>query len=167
MNPTPIDEQLKLALEEKRRSSAYRLHLQGQRQRLPACRHAAEIVDTVENHQVVVISGETGCGKTTQVPQLILEAEIRAGRGSHCSIICTQPRRISAIGVAERVADEMCESPVGSGLVGYQIRLERRANDGTRLLYCTNGILLRRLQVCHTTFVWKKRNNCCVQDHFD
>ena len=78
---------------------------------------------------------------------MVLESEIRAGRGSSCSIICTQPRRISAIGVAERVADEMCETPVGSGLVGYQIRLERRASDATRLLYCTNGILLRRLQV--------------------
>ena len=59
--------------------------------------------------QVLVISGETGCGKTTQLPQYILESEIEAGNGSTCNIICTQPRRISAISVAERVATERGE----------------------------------------------------------
>jgi ATP-dependent RNA helicase DHX36 len=59
--------------------------------------------------QVLVISGETGCGKTTQLPQYILESEIEAGCGSSCNIICTQPRRISAISVAERVAMERGE----------------------------------------------------------
>lgn len=51
-----------------------------------------------------MISGETGCGKTTQVPQFLLDDAIRAGRGAEVNIVCTQPRRISAIGVAERVA---------------------------------------------------------------
>lgn len=59
--------------------------------------------------QVVVVSGETGCGKTTQLPQYILESEIDAARGATCSIICTQPRRISAIAVSERVAAERGE----------------------------------------------------------
>lgn len=59
--------------------------------------------------QVVVISGETGCGKTTQLPQYILESEIDAARGATCSIICTQPRRISAMSVSERVAAERGE----------------------------------------------------------
>lgn len=59
--------------------------------------------------QVVVVSGETGCGKTTQLPQYILESEIDAARGANCSIICTQPRRISAIAVSERVAAERGE----------------------------------------------------------
>lgn len=59
--------------------------------------------------QVVVVSGETGCGKTTQLPQYILESEIEAGRGASCSIICTQPRRISAMAVSERVAAERGE----------------------------------------------------------
>lgn len=59
--------------------------------------------------QVVVVSGETGCGKTTQLPQYVLESEIDASRGAACSIICTQPRRISAIAVAERVAAERGE----------------------------------------------------------
>ena len=74
-----------------------------------------QVVDVVNSNRVVVISGETGCGKTTQVPQYVLEA---AGDGA--SIICTQPRRIAAIGVAERVADEIGE-PVGQS-VGYQVR---------------------------------------------
>lgn len=60
--------------------------------------------------QVVVVSGETGCGKTTQLPQYILESEIEAARGSVCSIICTQPRRISAMSVSERVAAERGEA---------------------------------------------------------
>lgn len=59
--------------------------------------------------QVIIISGETGCGKTTQVPQFILESEIESLRGAVCSIICTQPRRISAISVSERVASERGE----------------------------------------------------------
>lgn len=59
--------------------------------------------------QVVIISGETGCGKTTQIPQFILETEIEAIRGAACNIICTQPRRISAMSVSERVAAERGE----------------------------------------------------------
>lgn len=58
---------------------------------------------------MVVVSGETGCGKTTQLPQYILESEIVAARGATCNIICTQPRRISAMAVSERVAAERGE----------------------------------------------------------
>lgn len=80
------------------------------------CRHAP---------QVVIVEGETGSGKTTQVPQFILEDA--AESGSHCHIICTQPRRLSAIGVAERVANERTER-LGS-TVGYRIRLEARGRS--------------------------------------
>lgn len=77
------------------------------------------------------------------MPQFILEDAFKAGEGGRLNIICTQPRRISAIGVAERVAQERC-SQVG-GLVGYQIRLESKKSKDTRLLFCTTGLLLRRL----------------------
>lgn len=59
--------------------------------------------------QVVIVSGETGCGKTTQIPQFILESQIDMASGAACSIICTQPRRISAMSVSERVAYERGE----------------------------------------------------------
>ncbi|CAK9152113.1 unnamed protein product [Ilex paraguariensis] len=95
--------------------------------------------------QVVVVSGETGCGKTTQLPQYILESEIDAARGAACNIICTQPRRISAMAVAERVAAERGEK-LGES-VGYKVRLEGMKGRDTRLLFCTTGILLRRLLV--------------------
>lgn len=62
-----------------------------------------------------MISGETGCGKTTQLPQYILESEVESGRGAFCSIICTQPRRISAMTVAERVSSERGE-PLGESV---------------------------------------------------
>lgn len=93
--------------------------------------------------QVIVVSGETGCGKTTQLPQFVLEEEIEAGRGVDCNIICTQPRRISAMSVAARVAAERGDA-LGQS-VGYQIRLEAKRSAQTRLLFCTTGVLLRRL----------------------
>lgn len=91
----------------------------------------------------MIVSGETGCGKTTQLPQFILEEEISNLRGADCSIICTQPRRISAISVAARIASERGEN-LGE-IVGYQIRLEAKRSVHTRLLFCTTGVLLRKL----------------------
>jgi ATP-dependent RNA helicase DHX36 len=82
--------------------------------------------------------------KTTQVPQLVLDDLILKGDGAATNIIVTQPRRISAIGVSERVADERCEK-VGE-TCGYSIKLEKKTSSRTRLLLCTTGILLRRLQ---------------------
>ena len=73
---------------------------------------------------MLVVSGETGCGKTTQLPQFILESEIEAGRGDGCSILCTQPRRISAISVAERVAAERGEA------IGESVRTQAFAKSG-------------------------------------
>ncbi|CAM9576881.1 unnamed protein product [Ectocarpus sp. 4 AP-2014] len=110
---------------------------------LPAYLQREDIVKTIRDNQVVVLSGETGCGKTTQVPQFVLDDLIDEGEGGKCNIICTQPRRISAVGVADRVASERCER-VG-GTVGYQIRLDSRVGPSTRLTFCTTGILLRRL----------------------
>jgi hypothetical protein len=114
------------------------------RQQLPAWAYCDVIVSALERQQVVIISGETGCGKSTQVPQFLLDSGILAGKGSDVNIICTQPRRISAIGVSQRVAQERCED-IGR-TVGYNIRLEKRESRDTRLLFVTTGVLLRRLE---------------------
>ncbi|KAI3472778.1 hypothetical protein Pfo_031283 [Paulownia fortunei] len=115
------------------------------RRSLPSYKERDTLLNAISQNQVVVVSGETGCGKTTQLPQYILESEIEAARGAACSIICTQPRRISAIAVAERVAAERGEK-IGES-VGYKVRLEGMKGRDTRLLFCTTGILLRRLLV--------------------
>ncbi|GAB4836200.1 hypothetical protein Ancab_001114 [Ancistrocladus abbreviatus] len=113
------------------------------RKSLPASKEKERLLQAIAKNQVVVISGETGCGKTTQLPQYVLESEIESGRGAFCSIICTQPRRISAMAVAERVSAERGE-PLGES-VGYKVRLEGMKGKNTHLLFCTSGILLRRL----------------------
>jgi HrpA-like RNA helicase len=79
------------------------------RKSLPAYRMMNDIVRTIRTNQITVIAGATGCGKTTQVPQLVLDDLIMNNRGSAANIIVTQPRRISAIGVSERIAQERCE----------------------------------------------------------
>ncbi|XP_041991158.1 DExH-box ATP-dependent RNA helicase DExH3-like [Salvia splendens] len=113
------------------------------RKSLPAFKEKERLLQAIARNQVVVISGETGCGKTTQLPQYILEANIESGRGAFCNIICTQPRRISAMTVAERVSAERGE-PLGES-IGYKVRLEGMKGKNTHLLFCTSGILLRRL----------------------
>nr|CAD7395571.1 unnamed protein product [Timema cristinae] len=111
------------------------------RQSLPISSMRDEIINVINNNQVVVISGDTGCGKTTQVPQFILEHCQEVGKP--CRIICTQPRRLSAVSVSERVSSERDEK-VGLS-IGYQIRLESRISPKTVLTYCTDGVLLRTL----------------------
>ncbi|XP_062117008.1 DExH-box ATP-dependent RNA helicase DExH3-like [Humulus lupulus] len=118
------------------------------RKSLPAYKEREALLKVISENQVVVVSGETGCGKTTQLPQYILESEIEAARGAFCNIICTQPRRISAMSVSERVAAERGET-LGES-VGYKVRLEGMKGRDTRLLFCTTGILLRRLLVDRT-----------------
>ncbi|WVZ85675.1 hypothetical protein U9M48_032570 [Paspalum notatum var. saurae] len=114
---------------------------------LPIARQKQHFLQLLKDNDVVVVSGETGCGKTTQVPQFILDDMIESELGGFCNIVCTQPRRIAAISVAERVSDERCESSPGSNdsLVGYQVRLDSARNERTKLLFCTTGILLRKL----------------------
>ncbi|QCD85412.1 ATP-dependent RNA helicase DHX36 [Vigna unguiculata] len=115
------------------------------RRSLPAFKEKDAFLRLISENQVVVVSGETGCGKTTQLPQYILESETEAARGAVCNIICTQPRRISAMSVSERVAAERGEK-LGES-VGYKVRLEGLKGRDTRLLFCTTGVLLRRLLV--------------------
>uniref|UniRef100_A0A7N2KKK4 RNA helicase n=2 Tax=Quercus lobata TaxID=97700 RepID=A0A7N2KKK4_QUELO len=112
---------------------------------LPAYKEKNTLLTAVSRNQVIIVSGETGCGKTTQIPQFILESEIESVHGAVCSIICTQPRRISAMSVSERVASERGEK-LGES-VGYKVRLEGMKGRDTHLLFCTTGILLRRLLI--------------------
>jgi len=117
------------------------------RKELPAYNKKEAVLQALAESQVVVVSGATGCGKSTQVPQYILDDWLqRKARGdtSHVEIICTQPRRLSAMGVADRVAFERMERTGSS--VGYSIRLESKISSKTRLTFCTTGILLRRLE---------------------
>ncbi|XP_041352034.1 putative ATP-dependent RNA helicase DHX57 [Gigantopelta aegis] len=134
---------LKQEYQRKRNVSSYK-KMQVQRQSLPAWDMQDLLVDAISNQQVMVISGMTGCGKTTQVPQFLLDFYLTTKDGDMCNIVCTQPRRISAISVAERVAEERaCKL---GGIVGYQIRLESVQSSKTRLLFCTTGIILRHLE---------------------
>ncbi|XP_030383048.1 ATP-dependent DNA/RNA helicase DHX36 [Scaptodrosophila lebanonensis] len=115
------------------------------RLKLPTMQNASDIIDAVDANPVVLIVGSTGCGKTTQVPQLLLDNCIAKGRGSSCRIVCTQPRRISAITVAERVSYERAEKLGVS--VGYQIRLEScKPRERASITYCTTGVLLQQMQ---------------------
>lgn len=115
------------------------------RQGLPAWKLQDDIVSSVTTNQVTIISGETGSGKSTQSVQFILDDLIRRSFGQQANIICTQPRRISALGLADRVADERC-GKVGDE-VGYAIRGESKQKPGvTKITFVTTGVLLRRLQ---------------------
>ncbi|KAF7665938.1 hypothetical protein LDENG_00127400 [Lucifuga dentata] len=113
---------------------------------LPVDAHRQQVVSAVRSSRVVVIAGETGCGKTTRIPRFLLEEHVRGGEGADCNILVTQPRRISAVSVAHRVAHEM--GPALKHCVGYQVRLESRPpeHSGGALLFLTVGVLLRKLQ---------------------
>ncbi|KAF7279691.1 hypothetical protein GWI33_006851 [Rhynchophorus ferrugineus] len=104
-------------------------------------------MDLLNKNKCVIVKGQPGCGKSTRIPQYVLEswAWQNEGRNKLCRIAVTEPRRIAAISLAERVADERDES-VGP-IVGYQVRLKSNFQPRTgRILYCTTGILLRHLQ---------------------
>ncbi|TNN54802.1 putative ATP-dependent RNA helicase DHX30 [Liparis tanakae] len=114
--------------------------------RLPVDAHRERVISEVRSSRVVVIDGETGCGKTTRIPRFLLEEGVRNGEGATCNVLVTQPRRISAVSVAHRVAHEM--GPALRSSVGHQVRLESRPPEqsGGALLFLTVGILLRKLQ---------------------
>jgi HrpA-like RNA helicase len=132
----------KLAFEAQQRSAGWIKMLPG-RAKLPISKDRANVMAVIEANDVTIISGGTGCGKSTQLPQFLLDNILSSGSSRGC-IICTQPRRLAALGVAERVAEERGEN-IG-GTVGYAVRGEtRRSNQNTRLLFCTTGVLLRIL----------------------
>uniref|UniRef100_A0A8C3T5K3 ATP-dependent DNA/RNA helicase DHX36 n=1 Tax=Chelydra serpentina TaxID=8475 RepID=A0A8C3T5K3_CHESE len=141
-----LNEKFREELRKKKFDPRY-IEMQRFREKLPSYGIRRELITVIHNNQVTVISGETGCGKTTQVTQFILDDYIERGKGCACRIVCTQPRRISAISVAERVAAERAEVCGNGKSTGYQIRLQSRLprKQGS-ILYCTTGIVLQWLQ---------------------
>ena len=107
---------------------------------LPVSSRAEEIMELIQKHQVVIVAGETGSGKTTQIPKICLQA----GRGNRGLIGHTQPRRIAARTVAERIAQEL-NSPLGDA-VGYQVRFSDRTSSDSYIKLMTDGILLAEIQ---------------------
>ncbi|HHA2365801.1 ATP-dependent RNA helicase HrpA [Stenotrophomonas maltophilia] len=142
----PQDAALAATFEQALQASVQRRQVRAQQQpsitldpQLPIAREADAIIGMIREHQVVVIAGETGSGKTTQLPKLCLAA----GRGQAGMIGCTQPRRIAARAVASRVAQEL-QSELGQ-LVGYQVRFNDKVSEDSRIKFMTDGILLAEI----------------------
>ena len=106
---------------------------------LPVAARREEIMEAIAEHQVVIVAGETGSGKTTQLPKMCLAL----GLDEHGTIGHTQPRRIAARSVAERIAEELQE-PIGA-TVGYQVRFTSATSADTRVKVMTDGILLAEI----------------------
>lgn len=122
------------------------------RQQLPMFTHRSKVTNALRQSRVVILSGETGCGKSTQLPQFILEEW-----AGDAFIVCAQPRRISAISLASRVSCELADSaPLGERgtLVGYAVRFDTKISSDTRILYCTLGVATRMLENNHESARW-------------
>eukprot|EP00040_Diaphanoeca_grandis_P016307 m.84087 g.84087 ORF g.84087 m.84087 type:complete len:711 (-) comp25707_c0_seq2:27-2159(-) len=116
------------------------LNLAAQRTRLPIFKHREQFLYLLENFQTVIIVGETGSGKTTQIPQYLHEAGWTAG--GRC-VVCLQPRRVAATTVAKRVADERGKRLGGE--VGYAIRFDNCEGPLTRIKFMTEGMIIREM----------------------
>ena len=121
--------------------------MRAQRASLPVTAQAADILDQITKNDVTICMASTGSGKTTQIPQLLLDDAIDRGKGAFCNIVCTQPRRIAAISVAQRVANERGESLGSRSSIGYQVRFDAKLPDQFgSVTFCTTGIFLKRMQ---------------------
>ncbi|CUM65154.1 uncharacterized protein PRCAT00002781001 [Priceomyces carsonii] len=122
------------------------------RKLLPAWNKRHQLVSAINEHKITLVTGETGSGKSTQTVQFILDY-LNSKDNFSSTIICTQPRRISTIGLAERISEERLEN-VGDE-VGYVIRGENKTSKNTRITFATTGVLLRMLQ----SFLQSGENN--------
>ncbi|KAL9014480.1 MAG: hypothetical protein Q9173_000879 [Seirophora scorigena] len=121
------------------------IELRRKKDELPLNQYRARVLDLISNNAYSIVVGATGSGKTTQVPQILLEDAITKGSGATCNVICTQPRRIAATSVARRVAIERGERLQDT--VGYHVRFDAKLPFyGGSITYCTTGILLQQLQ---------------------
>ncbi|CAE7266436.1 DHX9, partial [Symbiodinium sp. CCMP2456] len=112
---------------------------------LPICEARPRLLEAIRRSRVTLVAAETGSGKSTQVPQYLLDDAIARGRGSTCHIVCTQPRRLAAVSLASRVAWERGER-AGDASVGYVVRWdERPSRPWGSMVFCTVGALLPRL----------------------
>ncbi|KAI9891929.1 MAG: hypothetical protein M1814_002314 [Vezdaea aestivalis] len=140
-------EQMKQLWAMKSSTAAFKRMLEN-RMQLPIFNFKGPVLEAIDSNQIVIICGETGCGKSTQVPSFVLEHELSHGRS--CKIYCTEPRRISAISLAKRVSEEFGEhrNDLGTArsFVGFAIRLEANMTKDTRLVYATTGIVMRMLE---------------------
>lgn len=140
-----ISEGLKTEYDHKMENDATLKKMLEGRQDLPVYQFKEEILSAIQQNNTVIIRGATGCGKTTQVPQYILDYYLSEGCGGDCCIVVTQPRRISAVSVAERIAEEKAES-LGN-TTGYSVRFEScLPRPYGSILFCTVGVLLRKLE---------------------
>lgn len=132
-----LESRISVSREERKRRQEYPFQYNYPKT-LPITARRADIVQLIRENQVVILSGETGSGKTTQIPKMCLEA----GRGVEGKIGCTQPRRIAALSVADRVAEELQDT----SLVGTKIRFQDKDHNKSFLKVMTDGVLLAETQ---------------------
>ncbi|KAK4493672.1 hypothetical protein PRZ48_014857 [Zasmidium cellare] len=120
-------------------------HQDNDKTALPMSQYRSRVLKLVGDSPYSIIVGATGSGKTTQVPQILLDDAIWRGEGGFCDVICTQPRRLAATSIANRVANERNES-LGKS-IGYHVRFDYKPpRPGGSITYCTTGILLEQLK---------------------
>lgn len=150
-----LKEDLATAIPEELRKKAYFIKvdrsakIQEQRSNLPVCGMEQEIMEAINYHDIVIICGETGSGKTTQVPQFLYEAGYGCAESGHPGMIgVTQPRRVAAVSMARRVAEEVGSECSKEGTVGYQIRYDSHTvGPDCKIKFMTDGILLKEVFV--------------------
>ncbi|PVZ99340.1 hypothetical protein BB558_004641 [Smittium angustum] len=136
------------------KSDEYKKNIQPITEMLPANIYKKEIegalISSASNSRVFIVEGDTGCGKSTQIPQIILQNLLQDPNYDGGRIICTQPRRVSAVSIAQRISQELADpgfSGVGGSrsLVGSQVRLDSNVSDANVVVFCTTGVLIQRL----------------------